>query len=304
MLRLDCINYISEFERRGNNVYVHLESTAVHSSPDHPPSEMWEAVVHVWLHVWLYLSSSFIAGFSFSLTPTADCWRLWPQHGPVSHSDGAVGHYGCSPFHVQRPAHHQQWGPQHPAEQNGHRHQPGPDGHPGETHCEGDKPFSLITLFLSRWVYHMYSSSRSGIISLSFVPARRRMALKCSGALCQKTPAHWCSSVAVMTCPSATRLPSVNSNTLLAATRYVFKKSSKQPFRLRRIMYHFWSALLSSLWRSQVRILLKQYCPTHFFRWAATFKIWRNTSEQSQFMWSFKYECIKLSQNACKSWIN
>jgi len=35
------------------------------------------------------------------LTSTADCGRLRPQHGPVPVSDGSVGHYGCSTFHVQ-----------------------------------------------------------------------------------------------------------------------------------------------------------------------------------------------------------
>lgn len=45
-------------------------------------------------------------------------------------------------------------------------------------------------------------------------------------------PALWYSSVAVLTCPTATKPPSVNSTTPLAATRYVSKNSSKQPSRL------------------------------------------------------------------------
>lgn len=59
---------------------------------------------------------------------------------------------------------------------------------------------------------------------LSFIPilssARRRVALKCSGAPCQIMPVPWCSSVVVLTCPTATRLHWVNSTTPQAATRY------------------------------------------------------------------------------------
>lgn len=108
----------------------------------------------------------------FTGTFTADRWRLWPQHGAVSYSDGSVGHYGCSSFHVQRPAHHQQRCPQHPAEQNGHQHQPGPHGSPGKTHFKGVRLFLwsayplLVTFMFIFWSAFIYISScqeKSGI---------------------------------------------------------------------------------------------------------------------------------------------
>lgn len=55
-----------------------------------------------------------------------------------------------------------------------------------------------------------------------FLSPRRKVALKYSGAPCQKMPALYCSSAVVQTCPIATQLPSANSATLQAATRYVF----------------------------------------------------------------------------------
>lgn len=166
--------------------------------------------------------------------PAVDCWWLWPQHGTVPYSDGAVGDHGRSPVHVQRPAQHQRWSPQHPAEQDGHQHQPGRHGNARETHREGDRPSNfVVSSFFSRFFQTTCKRLHITLInrtSLLFLPARRRVVLKCSGAPCQTVPALWFSSVAVTTCPTFTGLPWANSTTPPAIIRSVLK-SSDQIFR-------------------------------------------------------------------------
>lgn len=130
----------------------------------------------------------------------ADCRRLRPQRRAVPHPDGAVGHHGRSPLHVQRPALHQRRGPRHPAEQAGHRHQPGPAGHPGETHREGDASHSD---FAPSQRLHVTAVDHTPT-SVSPPPDRRRTASRCSGEPSPTAPALWFSSAAAPTCRTAT----------------------------------------------------------------------------------------------------
>lgn len=154
-----------------------------------------------------------------SLTFTADCRRLRPQRGPVPYSDGSVGDHGCSFVHVQWPSDHRRWSPQHPAEQNGHQHQPRSPGISGKTPRKGDRKFIPANI-------NVLSSFES---LCRFFPARRRAALKCFGAPCRTMPVLWYSSAAGPTCHTATRPPSASSATHLDTTRYVSDQGWETP---------------------------------------------------------------------------
>ena len=79
--------------------------------------------------------------------------QLWAEPRPGAGADGGVGNSGRPPPHVQRPAQHQEGVAGPAAEQEPHRHQPGPAGYRRHTsHCQSS------FLFLSSLVEELATS--------------------------------------------------------------------------------------------------------------------------------------------------